>query len=392
MKTAQFIAILLSLSFSLNGQTYQISNYKETEAVFKYLLLPNNEISKNDTITEQIVDLVIPVLSDSIIDRKKQHHKLGPLGWFIHAFGGFNWRAMSLKKEKFVGTVVRQSRSGEEQFTEYDINYDLNFHLKKYLYRVFDAYDRQGKISRYDVTSKKQHYYKSSPFVRDTNQINIRDYRLHCELTPEREFRAPLNYLFFPTLPGGGGLQGHPNFENDNPSIGLYGTFCLDCNHSCHPEIHPYEWIWWLKTNESNISTEKEWFIGLLHEGSNRLKKWSTNPMTGNICIPFAFNEASAFVIDIEHLVMNQFLEEGLKTSAETASKFGPSQKQQIVTVEGRDFSKTIAINFINPIKTEGLKYWISQLNYDPQTKVISGYLNYAVSVMDLYTCRIRFR
>ena len=67
---------------------------------------------------ERIVDMVQIVLTDSMIEHKKQHHKIGPMGWFIHSFGGFNWRAFRMKKEKKVGIVVRQSRRSKEEFRE----------------------------------------------------------------------------------------------------------------------------------------------------------------------------------------------------------------------------------------------------------------------------------
>src|SRR4051812_18135528 len=84
---------------------YQISCFGATPKAFKYLLLSNAEIAKNDTINEEILDLVEPMLLDSMIEKRKQHHKVFMVGWFIHAFGGYNWRAVNMHKQKFVGTV-----------------------------------------------------------------------------------------------------------------------------------------------------------------------------------------------------------------------------------------------------------------------------------------------
>ena len=180
MKNCLLISFLAILTGPLFSQKFEIVSYQKTPESFLHLLKSNDEISKNDTLNELLVDMLVPTLLDSMIYRKKQHHKLGPLGWLISTFGNFNWRAFSMKKEKFVGTVVRTSRSGEEQYTEYDVNFDLNFHLHKYLHRVFEMYDRQGKIKRQDFTSKRKIDFKASPFVRDTNNIDIRSYRLHC--------------------------------------------------------------------------------------------------------------------------------------------------------------------------------------------------------------------
>jgi hypothetical protein len=391
MRIIIFYLSLFLITGCLSAQTFELKSYAPTPAVFQALLLPNYKISANDTLNEQLVDLVIPMLADSTVRRKKQHHKIGPIGWFVSTFGGFNWRAISKQKEKFVGTVVRESRSGKEQFTEYDVNFDLNFHLKKYLFRVFAAYDRQGKIKRFDVTRKRQRNYKAAPFVRDTNDIDIKQYRLHCELTPERAYRGALNYLYYPTLPGAGGLKGHPNFEAEEPTVGFYGLFCLDCNHSCHPELHPYEWMWWLKARDGDSSTVKEWNLGIFHEASNRQKKWSKNPKIGQVRLPFAMKVDKAMRIEIEHGVMNRFWPEALSKWEIPAGHFNSGAAELDIKIEGKDFEKTIAVHFMNPIKTGGLKYWFDELNYDAETGILSGFLYYAVAAEDLYTCQIRF-
>ncbi len=389
LRILTLFGILLLPWSGQSQQTYLIENYKSTPKAFEYLLLPNDQISKNDTIHELIVDLVEPMLVDSTIDRKKQHHKVRPFGWIIHAFGNFNWRAMYMSKEKVVGTVVRLSGSGEERFTEYDINFDLNFHLDKYLYRIFASYDRQAKIGRQDITSKHKNDYKAPPFVRDTNDIDISMYRLHCELTPERAFRPALQYLFYPTSTHTGALEKHPNFETNYPTVGFYGVMCLDCNHSCHPEMHPYEWMWWLKATDEDNSLVKEWHIGVFHESSNRFKNWSKNPMIGKIQIPFAFKPEDDARIEIRHGLMHEFVREGLKDFDIPTKCLAPQAQVKEILLKTSEIQKTIAIEFINPIQTEGLQYWISDLNYDQEKQIFSGFINYAVAVEDLYTTTI---
>lgn len=389
-------AVAILLQTSVAQTSYPVSTFHPTPEEFKFLLRANNEVSANDAMNERIVDLVEPMLLDSMIERKKQHHKVGPFGWFIHAFGGFNWRAMSMQKEKFVGTVVRNSRSGEEEFTEYDINFDLYFNTKKYLWRVFDAYDRQGKIHRQDVRPSHKRNYDTIPFVRDTLNIDKRNYRLHCELTPPRAFRPALNYFFFPTLPNGGGLKDHPNFENDQPTMGFYGTYCLDCNHSCHPELHPYEWVWWLKSTDDDVTNDKVWNIGLFHESSNRMKKWSVNPMTGSIAIPFTFSlnedDIGYNSIEIEHLVFNKFLDEEINKLNVPTVTIKPNEVYQEVEVTTGDTTlTTIEVKFTRGINTSGLRYWFSRLNFDNVSKELSGMFHIATSVLDLYTTQITF-
>ena len=98
--------------------------------------------------------------------------------------------------------------------------------------------------------------------------------------------------------------------------MGFYGAYCLDCNHNCHPEMHPYEWTWWLNLKDGE-STNKTWLIGLFHEGSNRFPKWSKNPMTGEIKIPFAFaigqDSPLNCGITIDHLVFSKFEDAEIK-------------------------------------------------------------------------------
>ncbi|MBK8660197.1 MAG: hypothetical protein IPN22_15355 [Bacteroidetes bacterium] len=396
---ACFIASTILLQTSFAQTRYTIQTYGPTPEAFTYLLLSNKALAANDTLNEQVLDLVEPALADSVIERKKQHHKLGPLGWFIHAFAGFNWRAVSMHKEKFVGTVYRHSRSGEEEFTEYDINFDLRFHLKKYLWRVFDAYDRAKKYHKQDVRPSHKTNYDTIPYVRDTNFINNKNYRLHCELTPPAAFRPQLNYLFFPTLPGYGGLKEHPNFEIEHPTMGFYGVFCNDCNHNCGPELHPYEWVWWLKAGESDESEKRVWHLGLFHEGSNRMKKWSVNPLDGRIKIPFAVRIGADSIdpeihtqlqINVERLNIGRFVNTNTPTE-ETEQMFYADK--EFTTDFGLDKALHFStrVSFSQPLRTKGLRFRFTELNFDAAEKILSGYLEMTANAIDLYTTRITF-
>ena len=398
MKNYLLFLLLFSASifYSTAQVSYPISSYTTTSPVFNYLLLTNTQIEHNDTINEEIMDLSRPTLQDSVVRRKKEHHQVFLVGWWIHAFGNYNWRALNMTKEKIVGTVNHSSRSGEEEYTEYDINYDLNFHLPRYLNRAFRAYDAQAKTKRQDFRSafhyKKHHTdYTKPPFVRDTNHVDITQYRIHCELTPQREFRPQLHHLFYPTLPGLS-MREHPNFSNDHPTFGMYGVACLDCNHSCHPELHPYEWIWWLNLRDT-ATTTKTWIVGLFNEGSNRFHHWSSNPKTGTINIPFAFTIMDKTIqptIIIDPLVFNRFLDEELKKLNLPATLIDAKEEKVTATLadeKGNSFS--IPIHFQHVLKTDGVKYWFSDVNWDEQQHVLSGYFNIAASVKDLYTVKI---
>jgi hypothetical protein len=380
-----------SLAQSIN---YPINSFEKTTATFSYLLWNNDQIAKNDTVHELITDLVEPMLVDSVIERKKQHHKLFPLGWFIHAFGGFNWRANSMVKQKFVGTVKHHGRSGSKEYTEYDINFDIYFNTRKYLDKVLTGYDMQRKHKKQDVRPSHRTDYNGPRFLRDTANLDKNLFRLHCELTPPEAFRPQLHYLFYATQPDGTSMKTHPNMESNHPTMGFYGVFCSDCNHNCHPELHPYEMTWWLKANEGDETDTRTWLFGLFHEGSNRMKKWSVNPMTGSIKLPFVIDlkEGAALDIFAEHLVFNKFQDKELAKLNLPENSFNPRKKEVDISFTENGVEITSAkVRFNSAMPTDGLKYWFSDVNFDKQNQVLSGYFHLATSVTDLYTTRITF-
>jgi len=396
------LLFVLSVS-ALRGYTqvsYPISSYQSTPEAYRFLLLTNQQIENNDTINEEIIDLTSPMVTDSIVDRKKEHHQVFLVGWIIHAFGDYNWRTMTMNKQKFVGTVRGDSRSGGEEFTEYDINFNLYCHLHKYLWHVFEAYDRQAKIHRKDFVStylrhhKNNRNYTGEPFVRDTTHIDIYRYRLHCELTPQREYRPMLNYLFYPTMPGIN-IDKHANFGTSFPSMGFYGVHCLDCNHTCHPEIHPYEWLWWMNLHNGTVR-DKTWLIGMMKDGSNRFHHWSHNPKTGEINIPFAYEvkdrAAKDRLITIDHLVFGPFIDSNLNKLNLPATLIDPNHSTiEVSLTDDKGGSIPVTIRFEHPMATEGIKYWFSGVNWDEQNHILSGNFNMAASVKDIYTAKITF-
>jgi hypothetical protein len=394
------LSIITLVQCSFAQVTYPISTYTPTPAAFRHLLLTNQQIEDNDTTNEEILDLVTPMVMDSILRRKKEHHQVFLLGWLIHAFGNYNWRAVDMVKQKIVGTVRGDGRSGEEEYTEYDINFDLYCHLHRYLWQVFKSFDKAGKISRQDIRATfKYHHYKgtdfnTTPYKRDTNKIDMYQYREHCELTPQREFRPMLNYLFYPTLPGID-MDRHPNFGNRYPSMGFYGATCLDCNHNCHPEMHPYEWIWWMNLHNGTIK-DKTWLVGLLKDGSNRFHHWSHNPKTGKISIPFAYEvkdkDGKDRLITIEHLVFNFFIDSNLNKLNLPPTVFSTDQKSlEVKLTDDKGGVIPITVAFKNVMVHSGLRYWFSDVNWDEKDHIISGFINMATSVQDLYTMRVTF-
>ena len=391
MKKGGLLMVLTVVSFmALQAQhSFPITSHYPTGRLYQSLLLPNAELERNDTLNEEILDLVEPTVWDSVIHKKKQHHMLFLLGWSISTFANINWRPVQMNKTKFTGTIRGNGRSGNEHYTEYDLNYDLYFHTRKYLERNFTSFDRQRQIHRQDLLKRRKIDYSKAPFVRDTANINMYQYRLHCELTPPRAYRPQLHYSFFPVLPGIN-HAGHPSFANEYPSMGFYGTWCLDCNHSCHGELHPYEWVWWLNLKDT-ATTRKTWMVGLFHEGSKRFPDWSRNPKSGTFSIPFAFRyqSDSAHSITIEHLVYNSFIDSNVAKMSVPANAVGPAQSIPLLLTDAGGGSYRLRLNFAHPIVTGGLRYWLSNLNWDETSRILSGDLHFAVSVVDLYTAKV---
>jgi hypothetical protein len=394
MKFFSLLGLSFAVLFAYTQTEINVWNFNPTEKVFKNLLQNNASIAANDTVHEEITDLVQPYLAHHRVSRKREHHHVFLLGWMIHALGGYNWRILDPEKQKFVGTVVRHSRNSSEEYTEYDINFDIIFHQKKYLGKMFFAYDRQRKLHRQDYKRKNRRDYKSPPFVRDTNNIDHRLYKLHCELTPPRPFRPQLHYLFYPTLPNLE-LKNHLNFGTAHPTMGFYGTWCLDCNHSCHPEVHPYEIVWWLKATEDDPTDIKRWHIGVIGDGSNRFPKWSVSPMAASIAIPFAFygdmDEGESFKIKVEHLVFDKFVDSELKKLKIPDDAFWCDEPYQVFNFVAGDKVVRVECSFSSPLHTKALRYWFSEVNYDNKDNIFSGYFNVGVGVEEIYTTRISF-
>ena len=394
------LAILLlciSIIHSYAQISYPISTYTPTPDVFRALTLTNQQIEDNDTINERIVDLVSPMVTDSILGKKKAHHRLFLVGWMIH-LAGYGWRPVETVKQKYVGTVRRESRSGKDHFTEYDICFDLYFHTSQYLGKTFKAYDRMGQIHKQDFVSTILHHhhhkqvYTGEPYQRDTAHVDMNKYRLHCELTPGRPYRTMLNELFYP-VQDGADLSQHPNFMAPHPTMGFYGASCLDCNHDCHPEIHPYEWIWWMNLHNGTVK-DKTWILGIFKEKSNRFPTWSDNPKTGKANVPFAFEvkdkAAGVRTITVEHLVFDKFIDSNMTLLSMPATVISPDQHSVTVALtDAQGGSIPVKVIFTNPILTGGLRYWFSDVNWDEQSHLLSGYFYVGTSAHDLYTLRV---
>lgn len=367
---------------------YSVGNASLPEG-YEDLLLTANEISADCTLNERLLDLAVPVLLDSVVKKKAERHHVPIFGRFTRIFG-FRWLRVHSVKQKFIGTTYKKIRIPDKDFfTEYDIIIDLAAHLPRYFEMHWTAREMQLDLNK---RMKKKDTSKP-PYVRPDSTTNMNVYRMHCEHTPLIANRDSLHKLFFPCLKGGSYIT-HPNFGERNPSFGMYGTICLDCNHSCHPEVHPYEWIWWLNLNPAkNFGTTREWVVGLFREGSNRFRHWSRKTRTGEIAIPFVFqSDQDDFKIELEHLMISE------TDTAKLAELSIPDDA--VKPIAGRqNFSlnfpggKKKQLNLVHQRNTpaSGVKVWLTDLNHDKKKNLFHGMIHVAASVEDLYAFKIRW-
>ena len=347
-------------------------------------------IRADDLLNERILDLVEPRTADSTYKRKTERHQFvgaAPLRWM-----GVRWKTVRYTREKYVGTVLKTTRSRKERFTEYDVNFDVYPHLPRYRELAWIAYQDQMRLFK----ARKKVREGEPPWIEPTASVPFEPYKIHCEVTPDRESRVRLNDAFYPAV-GDAHVSTHPNFLDPNPSVGMYGPLVLDCNHKCHPEIHPYEWIWWLDLTLPPDAPEghaRSWYVGLLRDVSNRFMHWSSSPRIGTIAIPFALpSDAEGWRIEIEHLVYDGFVGDALHglDVPQTARTF--EEPTHRLALEGQGMTgRVIAVEASHRIDSPDFRWWVDGLRVDATKGLLMGWLHLAMAVEDLYTARISFR
>ncbi len=384
MKSTLVFTLLLIAVFSFaQSITVPVNKVSKIDDTWLKLGTDNPSIREDYLLNEQLVDLVQVYEADSVFRKRKQHHHSG---FGIISLFGYHWRAIEKKRTKFVGTSVRSyGAPGEPQFTEYDIKYNMVGHLEPYTTMAYEGYQLAKKMNRHEA--KKQDK-TVAPYIKPTPET-MDKYYMHNELTPDKRHWQQLDSLFFPCVAGTKHVD-HVNFGEDPISLGMYGVLVSDCNHGCRPEIHPYEWIWWLEVNpkHDNRADEKRWLVGLFRESSNRFRRWSKPPRRGVISVPFLFdNNDDKKEINIEHLVNSEFIEEGMEdlNVPENAQLF--CQTNYTVALEGLDQNINLTTNRSLP---NGAMWWIDQVASDGEH--VWGYLNVAASVRSVYTARVSIK
>ena len=332
----------------------------------------------------EAVDLVEAFTVDSAFTRKFERHQV--IGGGIIRLLGYRWKAASQTRQKIVGWVNKtylHDINKEAQFTEYDINYDLIPSLPKYIDVAYDSYQMQFGMKK----SKKKEFEGQIPYIYPKEDSDMTKYRFHCENTPATNFRSLLNTMFFP-VHRNNDLTKHQNFKDEHPVMGMYGILTLDCNHSCHPEIHPYEWVWWLNLTEEKTS----WNVGFIRDVSSRFKHWSTSPRTGQITLPFNFPlNAENWTLTFDHQLFGNFSEEGFLELGldDSYENFGALERTYTFdhpVLKGRTL--TVKSNMIIPYQS--IKYAIDNLKVDIAQNSFSGELKLAMSIADIYTVEVK--
>jgi hypothetical protein len=369
------------------GQNIQIPVKQRTILPdMEKMLLPKKEIRESKIINELIVDRVNVVLTDSILRKRTQRHRF-PGSPLIDMLG-INWRRILITKQKLVGTLKGPSSvPHEKMLREYDISFDLLPHLKKYIDLMHLGFLRQ--LSYPKGASRGQEL--QPPFTYPTDET-LNRYRIHCECTPPFFRMDSLNALFFPTIPPMH-TDIHPNFGKQRPAMGMYGAFVSDCNHHCHPEIHPYEWIWWMDTDSARSSVREEftWYAGLLRDDSRRQRGWAHYNQTGYIDFPFLLplKESRTLYVEINRLVTGLILRDGSTGLNELMPGENIMQPEAIFEPIGlmgvKVVVKTDKLLLQAGVKVSGVRF-----EYDSIKRLLSGYIRVGVASRSLFTIKVK--
>ncbi|MGB0918105.1 MAG: hypothetical protein ACPGU4_10985 [Flavobacteriales bacterium] len=394
IKTTSFFLFSFFLFLQSFGQIQlTVSSFEPTQE--NWLLLTQNRkfVADHDSLNEELVDLVRVFSVDSVLPNKSQRHRVAAAGWVISMFG-YKWKAIDMTKRKFVGTERDHIRvpGNPPLFTEYDVNFNLIPHTKKYIDMVWVGYERQAKRNRWNKIKN----LNEAPWVYPETMEHINRYRMHCEITPPVYGRAMLNEAFYPCIRPNSSKE-HHNIGTDHATFGMYGAYVADFNHAGHPEIHPYDWVWWYDTHPERLSEKGQtWFFGFMKEASNRFRGWykKKEPRVGQISVPFVFNLSNDTLnVTLEHLVHDLFNSEGitkLEGVPETATDLYFSEKN--FTFDNSELNgKAIHFSLSHPIRQEGMKTWFSELNLDKEANLLTGYLNLGISVDQLYNAKVSF-
>lgn len=353
---------------------------------FKLLMLNKEAIRKDSIVNEKIVDLVKVFTIDSVFERATERHR--PIGPMIQWFG-YRWESINQSREKLVGTCKKDIHgTGKEHFTEFDVNMDLVAHLPKYIALTESGYAKQIKLDR----NLKDKNLNEAPFIKSTPTTQ-QAYRVHCENTPYKPMRQSIGNWVYPCLEPRSFVT-HPNFGEAYPTVGVYGPFVSDCNHSCSPEIHPYEFFWWMNLNPNEVQTTNrtEWVFALTRDYSNRFQHWSSSPRTGQISFPFVLPlNRDTLYIDFEPLIWDKMMNEQLTQLNLPENAASVNSGTKIYEIQTPAGTKYIRFQSSKLIPDEGIKYYISNANLIEDHTLLTAYVNFGLSVANFFSSKVIF-
>lgn len=333
---------------------------------------------------EAVLDLVWARTVDSVYRRKRARHRV--VGGALLPYFGVRWKSVRQTREQVVGQVVKQSISGKERFTEYDVNFNLVPHRDRSLEVVYAAYADQARMFKARGKVRKAGGPDQPPYIPPNPRRDPAPYKIHVECTPARDLRDTLNVVFYPTRHPHD-LASHPNIGRSNPVFGVYGPMVLDCNHKCQPEIHPYEWIWW-RDAPAKPGAPSRWSIGLLRDVSNRMQHWSSAPREGAIRIPVLLDFSAEDVVTLE-------LEPGPRSafSAEGLWRWTlPEQARSIRGTSAWTFDhpalagKWVELHTTDELPITAAWWWLEDAVWDADQGLLRAYLVMALSTQDAFT------
>lgn len=361
----------------------------QNQSPFQTLNLSNDKLRDNIFATETVLDLVQASVEDSVIHKQKQRLK-GLGGWMLQRLFTRYWTILDSNKRKYVGSSSRPYKIYDGVGDEVDINIFIMPHLPAYIDMATKAFDEARQRPRGDNGFR----FDSIPGFPLPEELKYEDrgyLTIECELTPPELFRDKLDKTFLPMEEGPKDLSQYPNFGQKNPSFGMTGAWCMDCNHNCRPEIHPIEWLWWLDLSENpaNTAHTKHWMLSLMHDDSHRFDDWSQSPMKGSIAIPFVVEEGTNSLNISLELIAADPLQNSEPQSFHEGRELIPTNSKIVPLARPNGGLLNVKIEPDSSWKNNNFSYSFSELKQDPNSKLMTGYFRIFVDVSSIFAARI---
>jgi hypothetical protein len=350
------------------------------------LLAQHDSLLRKDIVgTEEVIDLVLPWVTDSVVEAPRERLK-GFGGWIAQRTWSRYWEYYTSHKQKYVGTSSHEYHVFNGPGDEMDINIFLMPHLKRYVSMVKLGFDASVGRGRNDK-GYRFHQPEGYPLPEELKYQDRGYLSVECEVTPPQQFAELLNKDFFPTNEGVYVIDSLSNFGTKYPTVGMTGVWCMDCNHNCRPEIHPFEWLWWLDMSDSRpgSSYAKSWMVALMVDDSHRFKNWSLSPLSGEIAIPFVVPSVSRSILVDLHNVGGNPVDDigGIQVSEDM---FQSGDTSFVIPISASP-ELNVDMRTTGNWPRAGTRYWISDLRPGPLGW--TGYVHVATTVQNLLALRV---